>query len=460
MANWIPARPALSHVDDYIYTVKGWIDKCQSHAFCPKVNRTRSKLPTRVIAVGPVDGSIQPYLYESGGRLGEWVTLSHCWGNAYPITLTMANLGEHKAQMLMESLPPLFQDAVTITRALGYQYLWVDSLCIIQDSENDWRFEAAKMGYIYKYSSLTIAAESSRNCRDGIFVSSNYGWPNLSKRLRLPCLNSNFHARGNIYPQLELDAPVLRDYLGSRAWTLQEEILSPRAMRWTTRGLKWQCRTTNYTEDFPVREGPQHENFQNPKRICLPRQDFVTQRSYHSAWKDDASTPRAIQNWYAILRDFVRRDITNHSDRLPALSGVAREIARLTGHHYVAGLWREDLFAGLLWSTSGNAKRFENAKEPSWSWASIELGCFNGPPWTFMSHQHPVSMCATNVLGINIQSVGEDPFGQVKTARLHLRGPCRYASELRAWIRESGVDQEYGTLTHWHEALLGLCLRC
>jgi hypothetical protein len=296
--------------------------------------------------------------------MGKWVTLSHRWGNADTISLTHATFEQRQSQIPMNSLPPLFRDAVIITRSLGYRYLWIDSLCIVQDSESDWRSEAARMGYIYKYSNLNIAAETSRNCHEGVFASSNRRWPTLEDSFSLPCHSSSRQIRGNIYPKLDSEAPERRDFLGSRAWTLQEDILSPRSIIWTSRGLKWQCRAAEYDEGIHLEGNLQIPNYynwkhNNWKRICLRRHAFVKQGSFGSETRDSNSI--AMEIWYSILQNFVRRNITNHADRLPALSGVAREIARLTGYRYVVGLWSKDIWPGLLWSTNGKAKRLEDA---------------------------------------------------------------------------------------------------
>jgi hypothetical protein len=152
-----------------------------------------------------------------------------------------------------------------------------------------------------------------------------------------------------------------------------------------------------------------------------------------------------MEIWYSILQNFVRRNITNHADRLPAISGVAREIARLTGYRYVVGLWSKDIWPGLLWSTNGKAKRLEDAQEPSWSWASIELD-FDDQILHFTPRNFPLSTIWASVLGINIPSVGNDPFGQVNNARLHLKGPCQYGSQLCAWLRDNGYPDNDGPI--------------
>jgi len=95
-----------------------------------------SPLPTRIIDVGSSDGV--PCLLETHGRRGKYFTLSHCWGRQHLITTTTQNLEERKKGIPWPELSKTFQEAIQITREFGCQYLWIDSLCILQDSVQDW----------------------------------------------------------------------------------------------------------------------------------------------------------------------------------------------------------------------------------------------------------------------------------------------------------------------------------
>lgn len=76
---------------------------------------------------------------------------------------TKASWAKLTVNIFLSDLPPLFQDAIIITRQLGLRYLWIDSLCIIQDSLRDWETEAAKMASIYQNSYVTISATDASN---------------------------------------------------------------------------------------------------------------------------------------------------------------------------------------------------------------------------------------------------------------------------------------------------------
>lgn len=143
---------------------KKWLSECRSsHSNCSSIEK--HSLPTRVIDVGPSDGSVAPRLRQSMGESGEWAALSHCWGKFVSKMLTSTTFDDLIHSIPMTTLSNNFQDAIKITRILGIQYLWIDSLCIIQDSTEDWLRESARMGEIYKYSVLTIAATNAEDGR-------------------------------------------------------------------------------------------------------------------------------------------------------------------------------------------------------------------------------------------------------------------------------------------------------
>jgi len=178
----------------------GWLRSClQNHdTFC--ADHT-SPLPTRVLNVGSINGIVEPYLMVTEGRLGKWVALSHCWGTGTPFTTTTANLSERQRSIPFGHFPATFQDAIIICRRLGFEYLWIDSLCILQDSPSDWRTESTQMSHVYSNASVTLIAEASRDSSGGIFASGNAGRLAPHSCLPVPCINSEGTYWGTMYPQ-------------------------------------------------------------------------------------------------------------------------------------------------------------------------------------------------------------------------------------------------------------------
>jgi hypothetical protein len=160
----------IRHARDVVSVLGAfWLKKClEGHEKCN--NRPNAVLPTRVIDVGPADGSSEPFILSpQEGTRGSWVALSHCWGGQIPQVTTALNISERENYLPLNSLPQTFIDAVWITRRLGFQYLWIDSLCILQDSISDWAHEASRMRNVYKGATVTISATMASNSATGIF---------------------------------------------------------------------------------------------------------------------------------------------------------------------------------------------------------------------------------------------------------------------------------------------------
>jgi hypothetical protein len=155
-------------------TIRGWAQKCQQlHADCRlgigelEIDDS-SELPTRVLDVRAERED--PFLFVSHGERARFVALSHCWGGQGNVMTTQSNYMAQQQSIRFQSLPKTFQDAVIVTRELGIAYLWVDSLCIIQDNEQDWMKEAKLMGSTYEKAFCTIAAVEAYNDTGGCFT--------------------------------------------------------------------------------------------------------------------------------------------------------------------------------------------------------------------------------------------------------------------------------------------------
>ena len=166
MAKNIARPPSVK----FFNQVKSWIDECgHKHRLCPLLTGEPNALPTRVLKITRKQAGFEVRLYEGNGKKLRYTTLSHCWGKDQPIKTTKANLSDHLREVKWPLLPKTFQDAVIITHGLGIEYLWIDSLCIVQDDMNDWGKESAEMKNVYGYSYLTIAAAAGEDSRHGLF---------------------------------------------------------------------------------------------------------------------------------------------------------------------------------------------------------------------------------------------------------------------------------------------------
>ncbi|KAH8590957.1 heterokaryon incompatibility protein-domain-containing protein [Bisporella sp. PMI_857] len=401
-----------------------WLEGClASHGRCSPMPHENIRSPTRVIDVGSSDGSRDPFLYTSNRDVTKWVTLSHCWGNVQPLKTTIDNIASHQAGMPLGNLPRLFQDAIRVVRALGLQYLWIDSICIIQDSKEDWESEVSRMGDIYKHCLFMISAEFCHDHTETIFNQRNtkryvvQGCQSVSRGFQ-----DTFVAYcGSIHEEAE------HGILSSRAWALQEQILSPRTLKWAHEQLFWECRCTAVSE-----ECARPSSLSDVYRLSLTRTGYMKRicLSNESFRLSGFQTPLSL--WYAMVWEFSSRSISYTADALPAVSGIAREVARHTGFRYRAGLWLEDFHSGLLWWAKKAGCSFSDAG-PTWSWASIRYGSLASSMdfITIYGDCQIVRMNLSKVISIDITHASNDEFSRITMGRLHMDGPCRPVKSIR-----------------------------
>lgn len=368
-----------------IFLWKKWLSECRSSHFnCSSIKK--HYLPSRVIDVGPSDGSIAPRLHESAGEVGEWATLSHCWGKYVPKMLTSASFDDLIQSIPITTLSKNFQDAIKVTRFLGIQYLWIDSLCIIQDSMEDWLRESARMGEIYKNSILTIAATNAEDGTTGF----------LRKRLaEVRCqMQGKRKQMVPVYIRPRIDwycFPEIVGPLTQRAWVLQERLLSQRILHFGGQQTMWQCRSKTLAEGFS--DTDQVPQGQIPEEI-----ESMLRNEFHSIAQPEMSIQEKPQGliihnapafqdglyhmrdkiydfWYHVIGIYGCLNLTKITDKLPAVAGIARQVQLRTGDIYLSGLWKSDIERGLQWCymPASILTKPSISRAPSWSWASPDV---------------------------------------------------------------------------------------
>jgi hypothetical protein len=375
--------------------ITSWLTKCitEHRASCPYDQY--AFLPTRLIDVGPSDSSHEPLLRCSErSEKGAWLALSHCWGHGPHFTTTTVTIAARKQSINFDDLPKTFQDAVFVTRALGYRYIWIDSLCILQDDGNDWASEAAKMFSYYRHATLTIAVDaaagdnegflhklrpgaeivatipvkwgkkrSERNKKDKIFSDDRTGDPSSQTN---PSAPDKLFLRK--LPTEAEEKAISEQPLFKRAWTLQESLLSPRMVHYSSEQLVWECQHCTLSESNVEPRFSIHEDYYYKKKSFLqPAGDLP--RFQHSV---KAVVRQISFKWYCIIAEYTTRALTNPDDRLPAIAGIAREVERQTSWSYRAGLWLQDLHRGLVWCYQNGAKSPAAFRAPSFSWAALD----------------------------------------------------------------------------------------
>lgn len=425
----IDYRASSKNTDDLQawLVARQWLNNCLAkHSSCG-TSTTGSKYPTRLIFISPVDtaacrsADIRLQISADEPPHGPYVTLSHCWGKSQIPTLTKKNLESMQSTICFKSLPRTFQDAILFTRFCGIQYLWIDSLCIIQDSEDDWNKESKTMASVYKRSHCNINATASEDSHGGCFFPRE---PMLVDPLRV-YLNGKDQctlasgdyicASGTLWMNNVDFAP-----LSTRAWVLQEHLLSPRHLHCGRRQLFWHCRKHRACETFPhamptyrdedglvrtirddrlffnnslwgdvtdivpaisdillFRYGQRLEMLQKfvpPEYVSQQRtMDCNANNSMDQAI--EATTRRLYVSWRSLVAEYSLRALTKKRDKLLAISGIISYIESATDDQNCAGLWQNHLHEEILWKVDKDIEVIRPQGEapviPSWSWASV-----------------------------------------------------------------------------------------
>ena len=321
-----------------------------------------------------------------------YITLSHCWGpstSLKPLQTTKANVEAHLQSIDDQQLSKTFQDAIRIARSLGSQYLWIDSLCIIQDDAHDWQVEASKMADVYRGSRLTTVAVDSPDSHGGCFVDiaantasfeAIYYFNEITTGNVLALKRDILSRKRRSEPYFE-QSPATE-----RGWILQETALSPRLIFCARDQFYWQCRTCFHSEDGALEEVNNAETIQN-----VP------------TYPTSGDPEDILRAWWSYAVDYSHRKFTKYEDRLAALAGVTRLFEQLAGDVTMLGLWKRTLARDLSWQRSFDrsigwdhpqyeGKEIENIRSakivrvsqvPSWSWLSIIAPIVAArPPWT------------------------------------------------------------------------------
>lgn len=252
-AGVVSGRPVSHRADsEACFTqIRIWMDICREkhQKSCPY--KQDSELPTRVIDVDDENGPFSPVSLTMSGLKGEWTCLSHCWGSSSGFITESGNLAQMTKSIPLESLPRTFLDAIQNSKRVGYHYLWIDSLCITQDSHQDWVQESARMGRYYKHATVAIAADVARGDHEGFLT--------RPRQLRAPSIFIPSKTQstdtttniGGVYIHDSWKCQQFRARdtpLMERAWTLQEDLLSPRTVHYTPEQLLWECQCRKYCE--------------------------------------------------------------------------------------------------------------------------------------------------------------------------------------------------------------------
>lgn len=387
--------PCDTRSDQTLQTARNWLSTCDSAHVC---RGEESRLPRRLLEVR--DDKV--HIYESSNEKGRYATLSHRWGTSETmLCTTTTNIARFEKQIQWDLLPRNFQDAIKFVRSLDLDYIWIDSLCIIQDSALDWQEQSAQMAAIYQHSYVTIAAAITAQPSDGFFTKEG---DKKHLAYRTP---GNVTYEGREYPvycRIELDHRSNELPLYERGWVYQERLLSPRIIHFVGEELVWECREA---QDCECGSSEAKTTF---NRSILP--------AIESGEMDD----KAHALWRTLVSSYSELNLTYESDALPALSGLASAFSRLTGGtRYAAGNWcTSNLLPDLLWyrihvrpQPPGADVAVKPWRAPSWSWVSARFtpGRVKFAPMT-------EGLCG--IRDVTTIPSGANPYGQLETGYIRL----------------------------------------
>jgi len=392
----VPLRDVTTCAAPRNYTMLcKWLKNCmETHKSCHPVGQSSVSdlscesvaLPIRLVDVGSSVGEILPFLAETRGKRGSYLTLSHRWGKHLKTETTEDNIHRFKQALPMDELPQTFKDAIMVTRRLGFRYIWIDSLCIIQHDEEDWLRESAKMGDIFESSSCTLAAvhalDDDSNDQ-GLFLPRS---DPLAVRMCCPFKRKavpeasakilNAAGRNCVWKyewlkkgQEEADISdiirhntiVLRPRIASlwykmqrsewynRGWVFQERILSRRIIYYTGDKVYWDCLQEQGDE-----------------------QGVETAQSSRNAWFSSetmaASTAQSFGEMLA--REYSTCKLSKRKDNLLAIMGVCNKFGDYYRQTFHAGVLDDGTGRSLLWYASEDSMpQYKDFHAPSWTWS-------------------------------------------------------------------------------------------
>jgi hypothetical protein len=455
--------PRLSGVN--VSKIRDWIRECdENHDRCnvdstqPDYNAAEGAtafLPARLIEVGDaldhprliLTSDLEPRTPKS--KAIDYIALSYCWGildgTSKLLTTTHDTIRSRTESIEVGTMPLAFQDAVTVARMLCIQYLWIDSLCIIQDDARDWQTESSRMAEIFSNAYLTLIAATGSGCNDR-FLSRGSPGPSCTVPLKTsaePAVQGEFSLR---FRQHRGPSDKMTEIRGSRwitrGWTFQEERLARRALIFGENKFFLDCRTLERSQD-----SDRHE----------PRPDWVVSVT-GSLGEGSAPKPESTEigkvwdNWQTLCAHYSHRELAFPEDKLPAFSGMANRFAKKVQSEYLAGIWRHNLMHDLFWEPLTTMTSPKKYRAPTWSWASLD-GRIKWLPWTDLLYCTRCIMYCT-VLDAQTVPAGLDRYGAVKDGFLKIRGVIKEMKVRWSGEKNMGKNLRYAwRLNHEGKAI-------
>lgn len=398
---------------------------CDSHKSCVPQLSTISQVPRRLLNIHD-SGKGHIHLVEAPQHVKNYACLSYCWGTQPFLRTTAHNIQSHFQKISLKNLPEAFVDAICYARKLGILYLWIDSLCIIQDDANDWKRESAQMASIYQNAHIVLSATKLPSPYNTLFedvgheyeahsleVMTSEGSEEVRFRRSLTHMPSALHST-----QSKSSLPTL-----SRGWIFQERLLATRVLHFGPQELLWECSELSACQ-CTVEPTRSSANTTAPAMsgISLRGGELQLKSSFNLQCWYSWDVAALCQCWHKLVEQYSQLNLTHESDIFPAFSGVSKQFQAALRCKSLAGLWEKTLLKDLLWHPSSSLGDTEHIygrpqkwRAPSWSWASVKSSV------SFIDTSHGLEVCCT-IKHVYCALAGIDPTGEVSDAHIVLKG--------------------------------------
>ncbi|KAF5717923.1 tol [Fusarium mundagurra] len=394
-------------------SIREWLDHCEMHHKDCKHKKTSAWKPTRLLYVCNTQATLQVHLVESQDIPGgvEYLTLSHCSGAESTLQLTRSSVEAFRASIPIDELSHVFIDACNTTKRLSHEYLWIDTLCIIQDDPADWYHEVGRMASTYGNSWLNLSADGDDAAGHGLFCPSD-------KRAARPWYPVYIHREwSESFPSNYCISEyhnwwerISDSKLNLGAWALQERLLAPRVLHLGLEQFALECSSNTVCERLPYGD----PTIKHDTTVLTSLKKFVL--DVRNGNLSRLTPENVFRNWNRIVQAYSQGQLTVATDKLVALSGLIDVLYPVFQHivesedqvedgqggygtqtqldlscHkspglFLAGLWRPYAERQLVWramsrkylfeydgnSPSAPGKRYEEYIAPTWSWCSIK----------------------------------------------------------------------------------------
>ncbi|KAN0122672.1 HET domain containing protein [Hyaloscypha variabilis] len=326
--------------------------------------------------------------------LEPYIALSYVWGRAPNLKTIQANLevflqpGSLEREEIASQIPRCIRDAIDLTKLLHERYLWVDSLCIVQDDEKKSHDEITRMASIYANAVLTIVSANGKDANYGLRGIRMVSLPRRHPQRTAKLLNgAQIVERSN--------STLNKSTWSKRGWTFQETLFSQRKLIFCDETITWKCPCASWCEDSGPLDLKDIHHLPNWNLVSSPH----VSQLFTLTWPD-------LGGYGQLVCDFNQRDLTYQEDVVNAFSGVTTPLSASFHGGFLYGMPEIFFDAALLWMANGPITRrtpsqYSSSKLslPSWSWMGWQ-GKIDPLSWDCCDHIKQSSAVRTYPTGV------------------------------------------------------------